>query len=82
MVRHAGTRTLLDEIEVFDARFQELRAKYPGRWVAIHNGEVVGDFGDFENAEQFAQNEFGDRPVFIELADEAAYAPSATVWSD
>ncbi len=82
MARYVKTRTLLDEIEVFDARFQELRAKYPGRWVAICNGDVVGDFGDFEDAEQFAQSEFGDLPVLIELADEAAYAPSATVWLD
>lgn len=80
MVRHARARTLLDEIEVFDARFQELRVKYPGRWVAICDGEVVGDFGDFENAEQFAQKKFGNQPVLIEKADETAYAPSATLW--
>ena len=26
----------------FDAHYAEYREKYPGHWVAIHNGELVG----------------------------------------
>lgn len=76
----ADKRTLLDEIESFDAQFQELSKDYPGRWIVMCEGGVAGDFKTFEAAEEFAQRELGDRPYLIEIADKKAYSPSATVW--
>ena len=72
-------RSLLDEIEAFDAQFQELREKYQGKWVVLCEGNVVGDFERFDDADVFAKNELGDRTYLIEIADTRAYLPSASV---
>ena len=81
MTVHRNTSSLLDEIEAFDANFRTLQARYPGRWVVLCDGSVVGDFERYKEAEIFAQSNLGDRSFLIEIADKQAYSPSATVWS-
>ncbi|MBI2205527.1 MAG: hypothetical protein HYU41_16900 [Candidatus Rokubacteria bacterium] len=53
------------ERNAFRALPPEVRAQYSGRWVAVHNGNVVASgISDTEAARQFLR-EFGDTHVFV-----------------
>ena len=43
---------LLDQIQAYEDRKEELERDYFDRWVIIHRGEVQGDYDSFDSAEE------------------------------
>ena len=43
---------LLDQIQEYEDRKEELERDYFGRWVIIHRGQVQGDYDSFDSAEE------------------------------
>lgn len=53
------------EIKAFERMHPDLRAKYVGQFVAIHQGQVVDTDPDFEQLFTRIQSRFGDQTVLI-----------------
>lgn len=58
------------EIDAFHRMQSGLEAQYLGRWILIHNGELIGDFSDFEEAADRALVKFGRGPYLIRKVGE------------
>ena len=43
---------LLDQIQEYEDRKEELERDYFGRWIIIHRGKVQGDYDSFDSAEE------------------------------
>jgi len=54
-----------DDISAFEAKKQELEARSMGKWVLIHNRELVDVYDSFEMAAQDAVRQFGRGPYLI-----------------
>jgi hypothetical protein len=53
------------EIATYDAKRQELETSHLGRWVVIHEHELVGIYDSFELAAENAVGKFGRGPYLI-----------------
>ena len=54
-----------DDIAAYDAMRQELEAYQMGKWVLLHNREMVGTFDSFEATAEEAVRRFGRGPYLI-----------------
>jgi hypothetical protein len=54
-----------DDISAFEDRKQELEAQHMGKWVLIHNRELVRVYETFEAAAEDAVRQFGRGPYLI-----------------
>ena len=43
---------LLDQIQAYEDRKEELERDFFGRWIIIHQGLVQGDYDSFDDAEE------------------------------
>lgn len=53
------------EIEAFERMQVDLRARFNGRWVLIHDGQLINTFDSFELAATDAVRRFGRGPFLI-----------------
>jgi hypothetical protein len=53
------------EIAAYDAKRQELEASHMGKWVVIHDRELIGIYDSFETAAENAVQKFGRGPYLI-----------------
>lgn len=53
------------EIRAFERLQPQLEAEYMGRWVLIHDGELINTFDSFELAAEDAVKRFGRGPFLI-----------------
>ncbi len=59
--------TLLSkEQAAYETRREELERDHNGEWVIFHGGELVGIYGDFQDAAEDALHKFGLGPYLIE----------------
>ncbi len=59
--------TLLSkERAAYETRREELERDHNGEWVIFHGGELVGIYGDFQDAAENALHKFGLGPYLIE----------------
>jgi hypothetical protein len=56
---------LKDDIAAFDAMRSDLETKYLGKWVLVHDRELIGTFDLFEIAASEAVRRFGRGPYLI-----------------
>jgi hypothetical protein len=54
-----------DDISAFEALRQTLESQNMGKWVLIHNRELVGVYDSFEIAAENAVRQFGRGPYLI-----------------
>lgn len=70
------------EINAFQRMQSVLEARYVGRWVLIHDGELIGDFGDFEEAADHALQAFGRGPYLIrQVGAQPSVLPVSVVYA-
>jgi hypothetical protein len=50
MLRKGASKILRDEYDYFTSSLDELLSKYSGRYIAIKNGTVIGDYDNFDDA--------------------------------
>jgi hypothetical protein len=53
------------EIKAYEEKRSELELKHMGKWVLIHDGELIGVFDSFELAAEVAVPKFGRGPYLI-----------------
>ena len=53
------------QIEVYDAMREELEREHRGKWVVIHDEELVGTYRSFQAAAIDAVEKFGRGPYLI-----------------
>ena len=58
--------TLKEEIAAFENMRSDLEIEHFGKWVIVHNGQLVGAYDDFQLAADMAVREFGRGPYIIE----------------
>lgn len=68
-------RKISEESQVYQQRHAELRAQYLGRYIAMHDGQVVDHDNDFVALRQRVHQQFGHSPVMITLVAEAVVRP-------
>jgi hypothetical protein len=56
---------LTDEINAYEAARSDLESKYLGRWILMHERQLVGTYDCFENAADQAVRRFGRGPYLI-----------------
>jgi hypothetical protein len=56
---------LKDEIAAYETIRADLEAKALGKWVVVHDRQLIGLFDSFEVAAQKAVREFGRGPYLI-----------------
>jgi len=56
---------LTDEIHAYEAARSDLESKYLGRWVLMHDQQLIGAYDCFENAADNAVRRFGRGPYLI-----------------
>jgi hypothetical protein len=56
---------LTDEIQAYEAARSDLESKYLGRWVLMHDQQLVDTYDCFENAADQAVRRFGRGPYLI-----------------
>jgi len=56
---------LRDEIAAYDAMRADLEAKSLGRWVLVHDRELIGTYDSFDAAAKEAVHKFGRGPYLI-----------------
>jgi hypothetical protein len=56
---------LKDEIAAYETMRADLEAKALGKWVLVHDRQLVGLFNSFELAAQKAVHDFGRGPYLI-----------------
>ena len=57
--------TLKDELRTFESRRDELLGTSLGRWVLIHDGELVGAFETQADAINIGYQRFGNVPFLV-----------------
>ena len=72
--------TSLDkEIAAFEKMRGEIEASHMGKWVLIHDGELIGVFESLEAAAETAVSQFGSGPYLIRQVGEPPVTLSASV---
>jgi hypothetical protein len=59
-----------DQIEAYRALLPDIRTKNPPGWALVAGRRLVRLFGEFSEAAQYAQDNFGNEPVLIRHTDE------------
>jgi hypothetical protein len=54
-----------DDIAVFNAMRRDLETRHVGKWILIHNRELIGVFETFDQAANEAVTRFGRGPYLI-----------------
>lgn len=54
-----------EEIAAYEAMREDLEAHHMGRWVLVHNRELVGDYDSLESAAEEAVVRYGRGPFLI-----------------
>ncbi len=67
------------EIAAYEKFRSELEAHKMGRWILIHNEQVVGDYDSFDAAAQEAVTKFGRGPYLIRQVGASAITLPASV---
>ena len=67
------------EIAAYDAQRQELEASHMGKWVVVHERELIGVFDSFEIAAEDAVRKFGRGPYLIRQVGAPAVTLPASV---
>lgn len=70
---------LKDDISVYDVMRSDLETKHLGKWVLIHNKELVGVFDSFDEAANDAVRKFGRGPYLIRQVGAAPITLPASV---
>lgn len=58
-------RKISDESKIYRQQYVELKAKYEGQYIAMHEGQVVDHDPDFEVLYQWVRQQFEHTPVMI-----------------
>ena len=53
------------ELEAYERMRPDLEAKHTGKWVLLHNGQLIRVFDDFEASAEEAVRRFGRGPYLI-----------------
>lgn len=61
---------LSKEQDAYEARREELERDHDGKWVVFHGEELVGIYGDFQDAAEDALHKLGLGPYLIEQVGE------------
>ncbi len=56
---------ITQELEAYNEKRADLEAKYMGKWVLIHDRELIGVFDSIEAAADVAVQSFGRGPYLI-----------------
>ena len=67
----AKERQIDREMEVYRALHAELKPRYLGQYVAIHNGKMVGHNADRQTLSQQVRRKYGSAAVLITRVEEA-----------
>lgn len=65
-------RKISEESQLFHQQHTELKARYLGQYIAMHEGEVVDHDADFQALRQRVRQRFGPTPVMMMLVEETA----------
>ena len=65
-------RKITEESKVYRRRHAELKERYLGQYIAMHEGQVVDHDPDFQTLRQRVRQQFGRTAVMIALVEEAA----------
>jgi hypothetical protein len=68
--RAVGHRKIDAEVKAYHRKHPRLRAKYLGKYIAMHNGRVVDHDQDASALYQRIRKRFGQTPVLIRLVEE------------
>jgi hypothetical protein len=58
------------EMEAFNAQYEELKAKYPGQYVAVHQGKVIDHDRDLRTLHLRVYDRLGRLPVLLKQVTE------------
>lgn len=67
-----GRQKISDESKIYRQRHTELKKKFLGRYIAMHEGRVVDDDAEFSALRQRIRQKFGETPVMITLVEDVA----------
>jgi hypothetical protein len=70
---------LKDDIAVYDAMRSDLETKHLGKWVLVHNKNLVAVFDTFDQAANEAVRKFGRGPYLIRQVGAAPVTLPASV---
>jgi len=65
-------RKISAESQVYRQRHAELKDRYLGQYIAMHNGQVVDHDPDFQTLYRRIRQRFGRTPVMITLVEDMA----------
>lgn len=65
-------RKVSNESQVYRQQHTELKGQYLGKYIAMHDGQVVDHDSDFRVLRQRVQQRFGRTPVMITLVEDIA----------
>ena len=63
--RELGQDKIATEIEAYHRKYQRLRARYLGKYIAMHNGRVVDHDQDSSALYLLIRKRFGNTPVLM-----------------
>lgn len=67
------------ELTAFEKMRPDLEAHKMGRWVLVHEGQLVGDYGSFDEAAKEAVSKFGRGPYLIRQVGASSISLPASV---
>lgn len=70
---------LQQEIAAYDRIRDYLETEHLGKWVVVHDEELIGTYGEFEEAAQDAVCRFGRGPYLIRRVGEGPITLPASV---
>lgn len=68
-------RKISEESVIYRQQHAELKSRYLGQYIAMHNGQVVDHDADFHALRQRVRQRFGRTPVMITLVEDVAERP-------
>jgi len=68
-------RKISQESTIYRQQHAELKAQYPGQYIAMRDGQVVDHDTDFQTLRQRVRQRFGRTPVMITLVEDVAERP-------
>lgn len=70
-----------DEIDAFERLRPGLEADHLGEWALVHQGELIGLYGSFEEAAADAVRRFGSGPFLIrQIGAEPITLPASVMY--
>lgn len=65
-------RKISEESKIYRQQYPQLKAKYLGQYIAMHDGQVVEHDTDFSSLRQRVRQRFGKTPVMITMVEDTA----------